>query len=646
MNAKRIAVLFLAFGMAWILLSDAVVEALVRDPAARATVQSVKGIAFVLLSAGLVYALVRAAELEQTRLQDTAARQALALREADEQARLVAHVFESSQEGIFITDAQSRFVAVNRAFTLVTGYTLDELQGKTPAVLGSGLHDKAFYRAMWTAIAQSGRWEGEIWNRRKNGEVYPEWLTVSAITGPDGKTRQYLGLFTETSSRKDAEARIERLVNYDALTNLPNRALLYDRAKVALAAAHRNQGHATVMHLNLDHFKNVNESFGHEAGDQVLVAVAQRLVSHLKPDDTVSRLGSDDFTVLLPHTSAQLAGVVAHRLMAAVEAPIAVADQMLRITASVGLAEFPGNGTSLAQLAQAAETAVNQAKREGRSTVRFYSSDLQAQMEEKRAIVRGLHLAVERQELVLHYQPQVCAQTGHIIGVEALVRWQHPEWGLVPPARFIPVAEKTGLIRAIGEWVLLQALADSARWQAAGLPAVPVAVNLSMAQFRHEALRTFVSQALENSGVPAHLLELELTESVAMEDSEFTTATIRRLKDLGLQLSIDDFGTGYSSLSYLKRFAIDKLKIDQGFVRGLNLNPEDGAIVLAVIHLAHSLGLRTIAEGVETREQAARLRAMGCDEFQGYLFSRPVPASDLAVLLSGGAYALPDPAVG
>jgi EAL domain-containing protein (putative c-di-GMP-specific phosphodiesterase class I) len=332
--------------------------------------------------------------------------------------------------------------------------------------------------------------------------------------------------------------------------------------------------------------------------------------------------------------------------MRTLEAPMAVGDQVLRITASVGVAEFPDNGSTLALLAQAAETAVNQAKREGRNTVRFFSATLQAQMEEARAIERGLHLAVERNELVLHYQPQISAHTGLIVGVEALVRWQHPQWGLVPPARFIPLAEKAGLIRGIGEWVLVQALADSAAWQAQGLPAVPVAVNLSMAQFRHEGLRDFVTQALARSGLPPHLLELELTESVAMEDSEFTTATIRGLKDLGLQLSIDDFGTGYSSLSYLKRFAIDKLKIDQSFVRGLNVDTQDDAIVLAVIHLAHSLGLRTIAEGVETPAQASSLRAKGCDEFQGYLFSRPVPAAELAVLLGNGAYTLPEPTSG
>jgi diguanylate cyclase (GGDEF)-like protein len=497
---------------------------------------------------------------------------------------------------------------------------------------------------MWASIAAQGRWEGEIWNRRKNGEVYPEWLTISAINGEDGKVAQFLGLFTETSSRKDAEARIERLVNYDGLTNLPNRTLLLDRANVALAAAQRNHTHVVLMHFNIDHFKIINETFGHDTGDQVLITVAQRLVAHLKPDDTVSRLGSDEFAVLLPRTSARNAGEVAHRLMAVMEAPMAVAGQPLRVTASVGLAEFPDNGHTLDQLTQAAEAAANLAKREGRNNVRFFSASLQALTDEARAIERDLHLAVERRQLVLHYQPQVSATTGHIVGVEALVRWQHPQWGLVPPGRFIPLAEKAGLIRGIGEWVLVQALADAVAWQAAGLPAVPVAVNLSVAQFRHEGLRTFVTQALADAGLPAHLLELELTESVAMEDSEFTIATIQGLKDLGLQLSIDDFGTGYSSLSYLKRFAIDKLKIDQSFVRGLNVASEDDAIVLAIIHLAHSLGLRTIAEGVETAEQAASLRAKGCDEFQGYLFSRPVPAADLAVLLGNGPYPPSGPA--
>ncbi|MBA4255189.1 MAG: GGDEF domain-containing protein [Polaromonas sp.] len=557
-------------------------------------------------------------------------------READARQRLIAQVFELSQEGIFITDAQHHFVSVNRAFTQFTGYSLADLKGKDSNIFRSEHHDRSFYKAMYAQITHEGRWEGEIWSPRKTGELFPAWFTFSAIQDENGRVSQFLGIFTEISSHKDAEERIQRLANYDGLTNLPNRALLSDRAQVALATARKTHGHVVAMQLNVDHFKNINELFGHDAGDTVLVELAKRLVNNLKPSDTVSRLGGDDFIILLPATSAMAAGHVALRLLAAVAAPLHVGTQVLRVTASIGVAEFPDNGQTWVQLSQAAETAVNQAKRDGRNTVSHFSPALHQQLQVALAVEKDLQLAVERQQLVVHYQPQVHAHTQRVVGVEALVRWQHPEWGLVPPGRFIGVAEKAGLIRGIGDWVLQQALTDVAAWQAAGLPVVPVAVNLSMAQFRHEGLLDTVTQALSRSGLPAGMLELELTESVAMEDSEFTIATINRLKHLGVLLSIDDFGTGYSSLSYLKRFAVDKLKIDKSFVDGLNKDPEDEAIVTAVIQLAKSLGLKTIAEGVETSDQALFLRARGCDEFQGYLFSRPVPAAELAKLLDAG----------
>jgi diguanylate cyclase (GGDEF)-like protein/PAS domain S-box-containing protein len=561
-------------------------------------------------------------------------------KQADEQRRVIAQVFDTSQEGIFITDAHTRFISANQSFTRITGYSTDDVAGQTPRILSSGRQNKAFYQSMWAAIEADGRWEGEIWNRRKTGEIYPEWLVISAIKDASNQVRQYLGIFTETSSRKEAEARILRLVNYDNLTNLPNRALLFDRARVAISSATRNQTSLAVLHLNVDHFKHINESFGHDAGDEVLTALSQRLTAHIKPEDTVSRLGADNFIVLLPQTSAVEAGKVALRLMGALSEAMTVAEHKLNPTVSVGIATFPDNGTDLLKLMQAAEAAVDLAKREGRNTVRFFTPALHEQLQATLAIERDLQHAVALGQLVLHYQPQVDARTRQIVGTEALVRWQHPEWGLVPPARFIPVAEQTGLIRPIGEWVLKQALADTAAWLAAGLPVVPVAVNLSVVQFRHEGLQTSVLQALQTSGLPPGLLELELTESVAMEDSEFTVTTINALKSLGVKLSIDDFGTGYSSLSYLKRFAVDKLKIDQSFVRGLNHDAEDEAIVTAVISLANSLGLHTIAEGVETEEQAAFLKASGCNEFQGYLFSKPVPAEALAALLASGA-ALP-----
>ncbi|MDZ7856734.1 putative bifunctional diguanylate cyclase/phosphodiesterase [Sphaerotilus sp.] len=562
-------------------------------------------------------------------------------RQAEERARLIEQVFESSQEGIFITDERSCILSINRAFTRITGYTLDEALGKTPALLKSGRQDGAFYGAMWAQIHAEGHWDGEIWNRRKSGEVYPEWLTINAIRDDRGHVRQYLGIFTETSSRKAAEERILRLANYDALTDLPNRTLLADRARVALSTAGRQRTPLTVMHLNVDHFGRINESLGHEVGDQVLREVAQRLLCMLRTDDTVCRLGGDDFILLLPNTSARDAAALSLRLMATVAEPMTVSSHVLRLTASVGVAEYPDNGSDLARLTQAAESAVHQAKREGRNTVRFFSSDLQEQVQDAMLLARDLRWALEREQLVLHYQPKVDALTQRIVGAEALIRWQHPTRGLVPPSRFIPIAEESGLIQEIGTWVIRQALAQTAAWQAAGLPVVPVAVNLSVVQFRHPGLRDILTEALRDSGLPAAMLELELTESVAMEDSTFTITTIAGLKQLGVTLSIDDFGTGYSSLSYLKRFAVDKLKIDQSFVRGLNHDPQDEALVTTVISLARSLGLTTVGEGVETAAQREFLRRNGCNELQGYLFSRPVPAEAFAALLRTSVEVVP-----
>ena len=563
-------------------------------------------------------------------------------RQADEHARLIEQVFASSQEGIFITDAQTRILSINRAFTAITGYTAAEALGQTPTLLRSGRQDRAFYTAMWQQLRTEGHWAGEIWNRRKCGEVYPEWLTINAIRNDQGDVRQYLGIFTETSSRKAAEERILHLANFDVLTDLPNRALLADRARGALLAADRKRAAVTVMHLNIDHFGRINESIGHEAGDEVLRTVAQRLTRTLRPDDTVCRLGGDDFILLLPDTSAHDGAQLGPRLMAAVAEPLPVGGQVLRLTASIGVAEYPDNGIDLARLTQAAELAVHQAKREGRNTVRFFSAHLQAQVQDRMALARDLRWALERDQFVLHYQPKFDARTQRMTGVEALIRWQHPTRGLVSPALFIPIAEESGLIREIGTWVIRQALAQTAAWRAAGLAVVPVAVNLSVVQFRDHGLRDSLLALLQDSGLPASMLELELTESVAMEDSTFTIATIAGLKHLGVTLSIDDFGTGYSSLSYLKRFEVDKLKIDQSFVRGLNYDPQDEAIVTAVISLARSLGLRTVAEGVETVEQHEFLRRSGCDEVQGYLFSRPVPAEALALLL-GEPAAAPHP---
>lgn len=554
-------------------------------------------------------------------------------KQAQDHLRLIDSVFEGSQEGMFVTDRHALIVSANRAFTQITGYSLREVRGKSPAILRSGHQDAQFYERMWAAINTEGRWEGEIWNRRKSGEFYPEWLSISAITDSHGVVQQYLGLFTETSGRKAAEARIQRLANYDALTGLPNRGLLTDRAHIALAAANRSHESVVIMHINLDHFGHINESLGHEAGDQVLIEVARRLTAALRPEDTVSRMGGDDFIVLIPESSTHDIANIAVRLMATVAQPMWIAGQEVTLSTSIGIASFPDNGTDLLKLTQSAESAVHVAKKDGRNQFQFFSKGQQDAVMRTLSIERELRHAVERQQLILHYQPQVDIQTGNLIGMEALIRWQHPEWGLVSPAQFIPIAEETGLIRDIGKWVLATATQQNARWHEEGLKIVPVAVNLSLAQFKDRHLRDDVLQALSDSNLPPQMLELELTESVAMADSDYTIATIDGLKRLGVALSIDDFGTGYSSLSYLKRYSVDKLKIDQSFVRGLHFDTHDEAIVRTVITLARSLGLKTIAEGVETAEQLQFLSENGCDEYQGYLFSRPVAAEALAALL-------------
>lgn len=555
-------------------------------------------------------------------------------KQAQEQLQLTAQVFESSQEGIVITDADNHLLSVNRAFTEITGYTREEVVGRYPSLLASGRHDKAFYEAMWRTIQSEGRWQGEVWNRRKNGDIYPEWLSISAIRNPDGQITQHIGILTDISSRKNDEEKIRFLSNYDPLTRLPNRALLHDRAQLALAAAQRVQAKVALMYIDLDRFKNINDSLGHAIGDRLLQELATRLSAHLHQDDTICRPGGDEFIFLLPNTDYQGAAHVAQRTLAIIAEPFTIDDQRLSLTASIGIALFPDNGTDLARLSQCADSALFRAKQNGRSNFQFFAQQMHERANEVLRIENDLRRALENNELLLYYQPQVDATSLKIVGVEALIRWQHPEWGLVSPARFIPIAEESGQIREIGNWVLYSAVQQNADWNAAGLPIVPVAVNLSVVQFKDASLCDTVVDAMRVSGLDPAMVELELTESIAMEDSTFTIEMVARLHSLGIALSIDDFGTGYSSLSYLKRFQIDKLKIDQSFVRDLHRDPDDAAIVTAIIGLARGLGFRTIAEGVETQEQLDFLRAHQCDEIQGYFYSKPVPAEEFARLLA------------
>ncbi|MDD3518121.1 MAG: EAL domain-containing protein [Chromatiales bacterium] len=557
--------------------------------------------------------------------------------QAEAELRLAAKVFESNSEGIMITDPQTRILSVNRAFTELTGYAAEEVLGKNPNILSSGRHDHEFYRAMWHGIDTLGHWEGEIWNRRRDGEIFPQWIAISALHDDNGRLTHYIGISSDIAERKAYEERLQYLAHHDPLTGLPNHVLLRDRVEQALTHAEHTGQHVALLYLDLDRFKLVNESLGHPVGDQLIQAVVKRIRPCLHDTDTVSRQGGDEFLIALTEQGDNAA--VAHTaqtLLERIAEPIEVDGHSLSMSASIGVSVFPEDGRDFDTLFRQADAALNEAKDAGRNTHRFFTHDMNANALERLQLEHSLRLALERGEFALHYQPQVALDGGRIIGAEALLRWHDPDTGLVPPGRFIGIAEDSGLIVPIGAWVLTEACRQNRAWRDAGLPPIPLAVNLSALQFRRDDLVESVTRALDDSGLEADGLELELTESILIHDQTRALETLQRLKQLGIGLAIDDFGTGYSSLAYLRRFAVDKLKIDQSFVRDIATDPDDAAIVRAVIQLGRSLGLRTVAEGVETAEQAAFLRREGCDEAQGYHFGRPLPVDEFTRLLEHG----------
>lgn len=559
-------------------------------------------------------------------------------KETQKQLQLNAQVFNLGRDGIIITDENNHIISVNQAFTVITGYETAEVIGKSPRFLRSGRQDQTFYDAMWHAIHSQGHWQGEIWSQRKDGEIYPEWLSISAVTDATGVITKHIGILSDLTESKAAQERIDYLDRYDKLTQLPNHEILFDRTNLALATAKRMDQSVAMLFLDIDRFQNINDSLGRAAGDQVIKTFAGRLTSILQSDDTVCRQGGDEFIVLCPNTDTDGAAHIADRILRKMKEPVVLGDgEELRLTASIGIAIYPENGNDFDKLIQRAGAALLQSKQNGRNGFKFFTEQMQGHAHEILIIENQLRQALPKNEFVLHYQPQVDAASGRIIGAEALIRWNHAEWGLVSPARFIPVAESSGQIMEIGDWVLHTVIEQIASWQRDGLAVVPVAVNLSAIQFHQASLCETISTALGNSNLSPSLLELELTEGIAMANSSFTADQISRLHDMGITMSIDDFGTGYSSLSYLTRYKIDKLKIDQSFVRDLKNASDDSAIVCAIINMAHGLGFKTIAEGVETQVQLDYLRTHGCDEFQGYFFSRPIPAEKFAdVLRKGG----------
>ncbi|MDM5179917.1 EAL domain-containing protein [Massilia sp. DJPM01] len=556
-------------------------------------------------------------------------------RHVEQQLQQAATVLATTREGILITDADGRITLVNQAFTDISGYSSSDAIGNTPALLQSGRHDATFYAAMWQTIARDGQWRGEIWNRRKSGEIYPELLTISAIKDRADNLCNYVGVFVDISMSKASEAELDFVVHHDPLTKFPNRLLFMSLLDHGIKIAHREDKQLALLMVDLDQFKDVNDSYGHAVGDELLQQAAERLRCRLRDMDTVARLGGDEFVLMLENINGP-EGVanVANEIITLMDQPWLLSDDVqVHVGVSVGLSLFPEHGTNANELLQHADSALNKAKNEGRGCFRFFSENLTHAARERISLESRLHHAVENNELRVFYQPQVDIASGRIVGAEALVRWQDPLEGLMSPVRFIPIAEASGLITDIGAWVMMQTCLQGQSWIEAGLPPLTLAVNLSPKQFLHSNVENMITTALRLSGFPPTSLELELTESAFMEREEDVLDILNRMRTVGMRVAIDDFGTGYSSLSYLKRFPLDVLKIDKSFVDSLPHKQEDRAIASAIVAMGHALDFKILAEGGENAQQLAFLEQRGCDLYQGYLCSRPVPADNFAALV-------------
>ena len=550
--------------------------------------------------------------------------------------RIAAAAFDA-QEAIVITDADGVILRVNQAFIESTGYAAEEIVGRTPRLLKSGRHDAAFYTEMWTSLRQAGGWQGEIWDRRKNGEIYPKWLNITAVKGADGGVTHYVATHTDITERKAAEEKIRDLAFYDPLTRLPNRRLLLDRLHMTLAASTRHGREGALLFVDLDNFKMLNDTQGHDKGDLLLQEVARRLTACVRDADTVARLGGDEFVVLLedlsenPEEAATQAETVGEKILAAVGRPYLLAGHEYHSTPSVGITLFGDQRGGIDELLKQADIAMYQAKAAGRNTMRFFDPELQAAVQARTAMEQDLRQGITNGQFFLHYQAQV--EDDRIVGAEALVRWRHPERGTVSPAEFIPLAEETGLILPLGQWVLETACAQIAAWAERMETAdITLAVNVSARQFRQPDFVEEVVSVLERTNADPSRLKLELTESLVVDSVEEVVAKMTALKERGLSFSLDDFGTGYSSLSYLKRLPLSQLKIDQSFVRDVLTDPNDAAIARTIVALAQSMGLGVIAEGVETEDQRDFLARQSCHAFQGFLFGRPLPVEEFGRL--------------
>jgi len=561
---------------------------------------------------------------------------------SEAELRIAATAFES-QEGMSITDANQVILKVNKAFTRITGYSPEEAIGQSHALLKSGRHDAHFYHALQNSLKQDGYWEGEIWNRRKNGEIYPEWLSITTVSDADNRITNYVAAFTDITKDKEAEETIHNLAYYDPLTALPNRRLLLERLKHGIEMGRRDGIQLALLMLDLDRFKAVNDSLGHSAGDELLQQVAARIKARLRDVDTVARLGGDEFILLLEDIAhPEDAARVAEDIVADLSKPFQLQqsngnnselNRKVRIGASIGISLFPQHGDNPETLMDNADIALYRAKDEGRGCFAYFSEEFTIVARERIALETRLRRATEQRELCIYYQAQIDIDSGRITGAEALVRWLDPTEGLISPASFIPIAEETGLIVEIGAWVLHETCLQGRRWIDAGLPPITLAVNVSPHQFRRSDINNLVAEVLHETGFPAECLELELTESGLMENEEKAVEVLNSLRAQGIRLAIDDFGTGYSSLAYLKRFPLDVLKIDKSFIDDIPSVQDDMEITATIVAMGHILGFKVLAEGVETLEQLAFLRKKGCDTYQGYIKSKPLQADEFARLL-------------
>ncbi|MFD2167094.1 EAL domain-containing protein [Thalassotalea euphylliae] len=547
-----------------------------------------------------------------------------ALHASQEHLFLAEKIIESSVDAIMTTDRNGVIISVNPAFTQVTGYKAREAIGKNANLLNSGIHDKSFYRKMWKQIDTEGKWQGEVWNRRKNGDVYPEWLTIVKIGGDTVRDIHYTGIFSDITERKLYENRIKSLAFYDDLTKLPNRRLFNDRLNIAISTAHRNQQLAAILFVDLDRFKQINDTLGHSIGDEVLRSAAKRISSSIKEGDTVARFGGDEFVILLTEMSSveDIESVIS-RIYQQFNKPFVLDNKENYVTCSIGASIYPFHGTEPEALLKYADIAMYQTKKDGRNGYLFYQQDMHASLDDKLVMQNKLRTALKNNEFKLAYQPQICSTTGKFIGVEALLRWELPNTGMVSPAKFIPICEELGIIVDIERWVLSQACRQRKAWLQQGLDVGRIAVNVSPIHFKNNLMNSVLA-ALEHADLSPVLLEIEVTESCFIENTRDAQIVLEQLKKLGVEIALDDFGTGYSSLSYLTKLAINTLKIDGSFIRKTPTNEADCQMVKTIINMAQSLSLNIIAEGVETDAQNAFLTDNGCTQHQGYFYSKPI----------------------